>query len=131
MLAHAADSAIGFYQRYLSPYKGFCCAYRAHTGGHSCSAYARIINRRLGAFALLRAMPRQFARCRAAYEALTKDPARTKPRNRQNKKSRWYDNCDCSGCNAIDCDVPINAPCKSHHCELPCDLDIGACDCSL
>ena len=32
--------AIGAYQRYVSPYKGFCCAYRAHTSRASCSALA-------------------------------------------------------------------------------------------
>ena len=42
----ATRTAIGAYQRYLSPYKGFCCAYRAHTGRASCSALgARVIRR--------------------------------------------------------------------------------------
>lgn len=41
-----ALAAIGVYQRYVSPYKGFCCAYRAHTGRASCSALgARVIRR--------------------------------------------------------------------------------------
>jgi len=31
-------AAITGYQTYLSPYKGFCCAYRVHTGRKSCSA---------------------------------------------------------------------------------------------
>ena len=29
--------AIHLYQRFISPYKGFCCAYRVHTGRRSCS----------------------------------------------------------------------------------------------
>ena len=29
---------IQFYQRFISPYKGFSCAYRVHTGRRSCSA---------------------------------------------------------------------------------------------
>lgn len=41
-----ALAAIGVYQRYVSPYKGFCCAYRVHRGGASCSALgARVIRR--------------------------------------------------------------------------------------
>lgn len=41
-----ALGAIGVYQRYVSPYKGFCCAYRAHTGRAGCSALgARAIRR--------------------------------------------------------------------------------------
>ncbi|MBI1892088.1 MAG: membrane protein insertion efficiency factor YidD [Burkholderiales bacterium] len=31
-------TVIRFYQRFLSPYKGFSCAYRIHTGHSSCSA---------------------------------------------------------------------------------------------
>lgn len=33
-----ALALISGYQNYLSPYKGFSCAYRAHTGCTSCSA---------------------------------------------------------------------------------------------
>ena len=32
-------AAIRAYQRYLSPYKGFSCAYREHTGHASCSNF--------------------------------------------------------------------------------------------
>lgn len=32
MLRSAAVSAIGVYQRYVSPHKGYCCAYRTLTG---------------------------------------------------------------------------------------------------
>ncbi|WP_457418305.1 membrane protein insertion efficiency factor YidD [Roseateles sp. P5_E7] len=45
-MREVALAAIGVYQRYVSPYKGFCCAYREHTGRASCSALgARAIRR--------------------------------------------------------------------------------------
>jgi putative component of membrane protein insertase Oxa1/YidC/SpoIIIJ protein YidD len=50
-----AVGAIGVYQRYVSPHKGFCCAHRACTGGLSCSAYAKFALLELG---FLRALPR-------------------------------------------------------------------------
>jgi uncharacterized protein len=42
----AALAAIRGYQQFISPYKGFCCAYRVHTGKASCSAFGyRAISR--------------------------------------------------------------------------------------
>jgi uncharacterized protein len=39
-------AAIRMYQRFLSPIKGFSCAYRLYAGGESCSAYGyRVIGR--------------------------------------------------------------------------------------
>ena len=32
---------INGYQRYISPHKGFCCAYRVVRGGDSCSEFAK------------------------------------------------------------------------------------------
>ena len=108
ILDAGADGAIGVYQRFVSPYKGFCCAYRAHTGRRSCSAYARAIVQRLGAQALPMAMKRQFARCRAACLTLA-TVQQGKSDKTEDKKSRWWDGCD-----------------------LPFDCcDFGACDCSL
>jgi putative component of membrane protein insertase Oxa1/YidC/SpoIIIJ protein YidD len=50
-----AVGAIGAYQRYISPHKGFRCAHRACTGGPSCSAYAKHALLELG---FLNALPR-------------------------------------------------------------------------
>ncbi|MDQ1813775.1 membrane protein insertion efficiency factor YidD [Massilia sp. CCM 9210] len=48
MMKTLALSAIGFYQRHLSPYKGFRCAYCAYTGNASCSALGARAIRRYG-----------------------------------------------------------------------------------
>lgn len=125
MISFAANSAIGVYQRYISPYKGFRCAHHAHTGQRSCSAYARGVVKKLGAFALINAMPRQFERCKAAYAAILETRA-TSNSVEDKKNNRWYDNCDCGGC-----DIPFNIFGKANQCDLPCDAGIGACDCSL
>lgn len=124
--------AINFYQRYISPHKGFCCAYRMHTGRASCSEYAKKIVSRLGAFALFTAMPRQFARCRMAYNVLMANTQNTdanqqhQHRSRQNRRD-YCDTCDCTSdaCDACDflnnkikileCDSPVNG------CDSPCD----------
>ena len=43
-------AAIRAYQRYLSPYKGFSCAYREHTGHASCSTFGFRAVRKYGVF---------------------------------------------------------------------------------
>jgi len=132
LLSFAADKAIGFYQQYISPYKGFRCAYHVHTGHLSCSAYARIIVKKRGVFALFTAMPRQFNRCKAAYLAILASAKSDKAsQRRKDKKGKWYDGCDCSGCDLDYCHIPRRLASEYNHCDGPCDLDIGACDCSL
>lgn len=117
MLAAPASALIGVYQRYVSPYKGFCCAYRVHTKRRSCSTYARAIVERLGVMALASALPRQFRRCKAAYLALMAAAALPgSPSAAPEHKRKWWDRCDCNPC---DCGNIGN---------LPCD---GPCDCSF
>ena len=70
MLSLLSAGAITAYQRYLSPRKNFHCAWRIHTGRCSCAEFARRIVLRYGFWVLCRALPRQFARCRHAYEAM-------------------------------------------------------------
>lgn len=54
---------IAGYQRYLSPQKGFCCAYRTHTGCQSCSALGFRAIRRYGVFAGLTILRRRLNLC--------------------------------------------------------------------
>lgn len=70
MLRLLAAGSIGAYQRWLSPYKGYCCAWRGCTGRSSCSEHARRLVLRCGVLALWRAPPRQFERCRRAHQHL-------------------------------------------------------------
>ena len=42
-----ALASIGLYQRYISPYKGFCCAYRVHKGP-ACEELKRSLAKRIG-----------------------------------------------------------------------------------
>jgi putative component of membrane protein insertase Oxa1/YidC/SpoIIIJ protein YidD len=70
VIATAAVGAIGVYQRYISPYKGFRCAHRVYCRGLSCSEFAQQVIHENG---LLNAIPkirRRFCECREAYVAL-------------------------------------------------------------
>ena len=116
MLRLAAAGAVGAYQRHISPHKGFCCAYRAHTGRVSCSEFGRRVILKLGLVAFVRLMPRQFARCRAAFAAIRLDPKHgaARPGKRHGRRS-VLDRCDCG---FSSCDV---GDCSPDGCDEPCD----------
>ena len=62
-----ALSAISFYRCFLSPYKGFRCAYAHHTGSASCSRLGYRAIRRHGVGKGVGLLFQRFDRCRAAY----------------------------------------------------------------
>lgn len=73
-LARAADTAIRWYQRSISPRKGWSCAARVVTGGPSCSAAAREAVRTRGALGAVLPTLAQLALCYRAALMIT--PAR-------------------------------------------------------
>lgn len=58
---------IRFYQRFISPYKGFACAYRVHTGCASCSGLGYRAIRRYGVIAGIGLLKMRIHRCGVAY----------------------------------------------------------------
>jgi uncharacterized protein len=117
-----ALSAIDAYQKYISPRKGFHCAYRVHTGHRGCSALGYRAIRRYGVFTGLRILGGRFERCSEAKTRLLEEAS---PLNRQRGV------CDC-----VAIDVPCSAPCELPHLECPsgssqlCSCcDIPTCDC--
>jgi uncharacterized protein len=123
---------IGLYQRYLSPYKGFRCAYRArHKRRASCSAFARRAIERLGLLPGVRLLRRRFDKCHHAAKVLEYETPR-KEEQRQNQSASVAD-CvpDCGGCDpgAIDaCDVISDATDAVSGCDA---VPIDACACDL
>ncbi len=102
-------AAITLYQRYISPYKGFCCAYRVHTGRHSCSALGfRAIQRFgvLGGMAILR---------QRAYLCGVSHRRFSQPHKRPHRTQRG----DCDLPCDFDFDLPNGKSCSSFN---------GCCD---
>jgi uncharacterized protein len=95
MITAAALTAIRGYQRFLSPRKGYGCAYRLRHGGTGCSGFAR---QAIATHGLIRALPLvrdRFRACHAAALAMDEDrgvPPRKKTRD------RWWHWFDASGC---------------------------------
>jgi len=94
---------ITFYQRYLSPYKGFRCAHCVLHGGASCSAHAKSLLLRRGLVRAFRGMRARFAACGAAAAALN---AQANQRRRRIEWEAWADN------------APVTAQC--------CAPDVGS-----
>lgn len=63
-------SLISFYQRYLSPYKGFCCAHRVLHGGPPCSVAVKSILLERGAWSSWKAIWLRFRKCKTAARTL-------------------------------------------------------------
>lgn len=113
--------AIGAYQRYVSPYKGFCCAYRQHTGRSSCSTLGLRAVRRYGAIGGLCLIRRRTQLCGVAHRRHAAS-ARTPLHSQRGV-------CD------IGCDLPVDGGCDfpsfstaSKICDLSGCCDCGACD---
>jgi uncharacterized protein len=107
MLRQILLVSIEIYQRWVSPYKGFCCAYKQHTGRRSCSALGWRALRRYGGLSGLAILRQRMALCGVAFRRYAPRPAQQLP-----TKQRGL--CD------LGCDAP---------CDLGCNIADGAADC--
>ena len=115
----AALFAIGIYQRYLSPHKGYCCAYRVVTGGASCSVLGYRAIRRFGVWDGLALLRERFALCALACR-------RWRARLRAPRQRGFIDGaCDPTMCIPDPGDL-AGAACDPS--SLPCDGSCSPCD---
>jgi putative component of membrane protein insertase Oxa1/YidC/SpoIIIJ protein YidD len=70
-MRHAIASSIGFYQRHLSPLKGFCCAHNHLHGRGSCSQFAQRVVLKFGVVRLIPLLKLRFRACRRAFATLS------------------------------------------------------------
>lgn len=97
-------AAIRFYQRHLSPHKGFACAYRVHTGRASCSSLGYRTVRRHGVFDGLALLRRRTYLCGVAHRRHAL--AGTRPHARQRGECDCDLPCDFDASDCCDCDWP-------------------------
>jgi len=134
MLSHSFAFAITGYQRYLSPYKGFCCAHRVRHGGVSCSEFVRQALLSDGLWRAWPAIRLRFAECKTSALALRweREEKRRKRQveRQQNSSPCGSDYADCCDAAGLISDV---ASCIPNDCSAleaaggGCD----ACSCSL
>jgi putative component of membrane protein insertase Oxa1/YidC/SpoIIIJ protein YidD len=99
--ARLALAAIRGYQRWLSPQKGFSCAFRSATGGASCSAYGHAVIARFGLRLGLGLLRRRLDLCGHVHAA--RRPPRAPMLYRQ------QGHCD------LSCEGPCDLPCAGNH----------------
>ncbi len=116
--------AIRFYQRFISPRKGFRCAYAAQTGCASCSALGYRAIRRFGVLRGLAVLNGRLEKCGVAYR-------RYRPRANMRALGQQAGFLDCDGCNGCDgCDFPSGCNKGPGSCFLDaanCAQGLGDC----
>lgn len=110
-------AAIRTYQRYLSPYKGFSCAYRVLTGRRSCSELGFRAIRRHGIRAGLAILRQRTHLCGVAH--------RRQPPFHASAFHSQRGFCD-PGCD-LPCELPTLDSCTSHCDGISC-CDFASCD---
>ncbi len=94
---------ISFYQKYLSPIKGYKCAYGRHYHTHTCSSYGKKVVLRFGPWIGLRLLSRQFDAC--AWTNRTYFKANRPIKTQMHNYQAGYIDCapDCISCDSCDC----------------------------
>jgi len=89
-------NAILFYQRFLSPYKGYSCAHGVYHGRSSCSHWAIRIIKKHGIFMFVPLMKKRIKACQMAYEEIKKEKEIL-------KKSEGIEACPCANKDSSYC----------------------------
>jgi uncharacterized protein len=117
-LRQLAVLAVLFYQRWISPRKGFSCSYRIHTGRSSCSALGLRAIRRYGILQGVLLLRRRTDLCGVAHRRFTTSQT---PMWRLKERG--------------SCDFPCDVPCDGNGCDMPkvnlkgCTDHVSCCDC--
>ena len=130
MFRTAALYAIRMYQKYVSPHKGFSCAYRTHAEGLSCSAYGYKAIARNGTWVGLRLLQRRMDLC-AWHHHQHRSPSGVLggyARYQRGFSDLGRDDC-CSPSGVItDCGIAENCGCEA--CEIgACVAFFSTCSC--
>jgi putative component of membrane protein insertase Oxa1/YidC/SpoIIIJ protein YidD len=115
-----------FYQRFISPYKGFSCAYHAYTGRDSCSAHGYRVVQRYGFLFGVQLIKRRMSLCGKEYRKHIKVGQPRANALILNRRQSGF--CDV-GCDVGACDLGDVSSCAFDglgNCgSLPCDCDFG------
>ncbi|WP_104402380.1 membrane protein insertion efficiency factor YidD [Vibrio penaeicida] len=109
-MRYLAVVLIRFYQRFISPYKGFRCAHACLHQGDSCSEAVKKIIQEHGVFSSRTRISQRFSACKVANDTLKRD--------KRKKKDKKENDHFCDG-----------ASCCTDILSLKKDSSDCACDC--
>jgi putative component of membrane protein insertase Oxa1/YidC/SpoIIIJ protein YidD len=119
-------NSVKFYQKFISPYKGFHCAHSHHIGSISCSHYGlKVLNEQHGVYESLRLIQHRLKSC-AHINQLYHNPKKTLS-PMQKKQGGFVDGCDGAACDGASCDGCDMPDCGS----MAPDCNALTPDCSL
>lgn len=95
-------AAISGYQRFVSPYKGYCCAHKSFHGGYSCSEFAKQTIIEFGVWHALKKVKARLLDCRYAYAMLQV----SKEKSGTDKKGEGDNSGGCGDTAANICSMP-------------------------
>ena len=64
MINKSAIISINLYQKYISPHKGYCCAYKVHHNDVSCSQFAKLTIKDIGLLKSISKILNRFKECK-------------------------------------------------------------------
>ena len=70
MLNKSLIYIINFYQKYLSPHKGYCCAYKVYHDDISCSEYTKNSIQNLGFLQAILSVKQRFRDCKISEKKI-------------------------------------------------------------
>jgi putative component of membrane protein insertase Oxa1/YidC/SpoIIIJ protein YidD len=126
----AAVTAIGLYQQYLSPYKGFRCAHRVKHGRNSCSQFAKRLIEKVGLMRFAPIFLRRLRRCGKAARDLKAAPMSAAAEEERNHRSHRR-NSSCDGCDPVPDLGGCDAPGVPDGCDGASGCDGAGCDFSI
>jgi len=89
---------INLYQKYISPYKGYCCAYGVHHNDLSCSQFAKVTIQDIGLLKAISKILYRFKQCKDSNDYLQNEYEN----NQKNKDVKLGKGEQCGQCS---CDV--------------------------
>jgi putative component of membrane protein insertase Oxa1/YidC/SpoIIIJ protein YidD len=73
LVAYPLVFGVNFYQRFISPYKGYVCSHRVLHGKASCSQYVKEVLLQNNILTAVKLSKRRFSDCQSAYITLNRD----------------------------------------------------------
>lgn len=117
-----ALGAIRFYQKWISPYKGFRCAHHALHQSGSCSHYGYQVFSSHSVFEAFGLLQERFRECREAYNAMV---ASGQVEDKRRRRSGGSSTGGGSKNSSFDC---LPDPCTTFFVVDACTPSAGACD---
>ncbi len=100
MISQISIYGIEFYQKHISPYKGYSCAYRYYTGKDSCSEFTK---KSILKFGFLKSIPyfvEYLKKCKRVYNI--NEGSTQEEKIERNKKDKEVDGCN-EACGVLSC----------------------------